>query len=113
MSTDIVASAAQAATPSSLRHSDGPDWGRLPGVKRAKLASLVRAKGPGGVQFNLKDAVALLRLDDLYVEGFEVKDVKMTLRGEHLARCVGRLAGKTNYISIAPAPRRILIRRRA
>jgi RNA-binding protein PNO1 len=43
--------------------------------------------------FAVNDAVALLRLDDLYVECFEVKDVK-TLRGEHLARCVGRLAGK-------------------
>ena len=41
----------------------------------------------------MQDAIALLRLDDLYVECFEVKDVK-TLRGEHLSRCVARLAGK-------------------
>ena len=57
---------------------------------RQKAADCVGAVILG---FGLRDAVALLRLDDLYVESFEVKDVK-TLRGEHLARCVGRLAGR-------------------
>ncbi|KJP85259.1 hypothetical protein AK88_05099 [Plasmodium fragile] len=50
--------------------------------------------------FTIEDSLALLRIDDLYIESFQVKDVKI-LKGDHLSRCIGRICGSNGATKYA------------
>lgn len=75
-----------------------------PRTRCIELKSCPSTTDPGAIQkgadycaafamgFEVRDAVALLRLDDLFIDSFEVKDVKI-LHGDHLSRAIGRVAG--------------------
>ncbi|TPP65491.1 Pre-rRNA-processing protein PNO1 [Fasciola gigantica] len=48
--------------------------------------------------FKYEDALAVVRIDGIYVESFHIMDVKQTLKGDHMARAIGRICGAKGRI---------------
>jgi len=81
-------------------------------TKAVELRTSKKTEDPGALQkgadfikvftlgFDIDDAITLLRMDELYTETFEIKDVK-TLQGEHMSRAIGRIAGKDGKTKFA------------
>jgi len=67
----------------------------VPGAVQ-KGADFVRACILG---FEIKDAIALVRLKDIYLETFDIRDVKFfNKKSDHWMRAVGRIAGQYGKI---------------
>ncbi|CAG9582709.1 conserved hypothetical protein [Leishmania major strain Friedlin] len=84
-------------TSPSTSTAEGDQSATASKVMLQKAEDFVKAVIAG---FDVRDAVALLRMDDVYIEGFEIKDVRANLQGDNLSRCIGRISGshgKTKY----------------
>ncbi|VDD82464.1 unnamed protein product [Mesocestoides corti] len=51
--------------------------------------------------FTVQDALAIVRIDGIYVESFHISDVRQRLRGDHMARAVGRICGANGRVRLS------------